>query len=173
MHRVMRVVRAGAGAGGTDSVLLAPRERQVQRGELITRQGLRLALDLPEPVLLRMGDALELDDGRRIEVVAEPEPLLEVRAADLVALARIAWALGDRHVPVQVLPNRLRLRPDSALERMLVRLGARIAPIEAPFDPEGGAYAAHVHAGHAHGDHCAHHEHEGHHHHGLGHRHER
>ena len=96
---------------------------------------------LPEPVMLRMGDALELDDGSLVEIVVEPEPLIEVRGNDLTHLARLAWHLGDRHVPVQVLANRLRLRRDAALETMLAALGARLTPIEAPFDPEGGAYA--------------------------------
>ena len=74
---------------------------------------------LPEPVMLRMGDALELDDGSLVDVVIEPEPLIEIRGNDLTHLARLAWHLGDRHVPVQVLTNRLRMRRDAALEAML------------------------------------------------------
>src|SRR5262249_41823427 len=75
------------------------------------------------------------------------------------------WHLGDRHVPVQVLANRLRLRRDGALEAMLSALGARLTPIEAPFDPEGGAYATSVH------DHHRHHHHHGHEHHDHSHHH--
>ena len=103
---------------------------------------------LPEPVMLRMGDAFELDDGSFVDIVVEPEPLIEVRGNDLTHLARLAWHLGDRHVPVQILANRLRLRRDGALEAMLAALGARLTPIEAPFDPEGGAYATHAHVTH-------------------------
>ena len=99
---------------------------------------------LPEPVMLRMGDAFELDDGTFVDIVIESEPLIEARGNDLTHLARLAWHLGDRHVPVQVMPNRLRLRRDPALEAMLAALGARLTPIEAPFDPEGGAYATHA-----------------------------
>ena len=121
--------------------------------------------------MLRMGDALELDDGSLVEVVVAPEPLIEVRGNDLTHLARLAWHLGDRHVPVQVLANRLRLRRDPALETMLGALGARLTAIEAPFDPEGGAYAqathdhGHDHHHHAH-EHCGHDHSHDHHHHG-------
>ncbi len=117
--------------------------------------------------MLRKGDALELDDGSVVEVVIEPEPLVEIRGNDLTHLARLAWHLGDRHVPVQMLSNRLRMRRDAALETLLQDLGARLTVIEAPFDPEGGAYAtqaADSHHGHAH-DHCGHdHHHHDHHH---------
>jgi len=96
--------------------------------------------------------------------VIEPEPLTEVRGNDLTHLARLAWHLGDRHVPVQVLTNRLRLRRDDALEAMLAALGARLTPIEAPFDPEGGAYATHAAPGHGHHHHdgCGHDHHHDH-----------
>ncbi len=108
-----------------------------------------------------------------VDVVIEPEPLIEIRGQDLTHLARLAWHLGDRHVPVQIFANRLRMRPDSALEAMLKGLDARLTPIEAPFDPEGGAYATQA-AHHAH-DHCGHDHHHDHghdhhdHHHGPGH----
>jgi urease accessory protein len=157
--RVTRVVPVGEGMP-VDSVLLAPDARQVQHGVLTSLKGLHLTLDLPRPVRLRMGDALLLDDGRLVEIVAEPEPLLEVRAADLTALARVAWQLGDRHVPVQILANRLRLRPDPAIAALLADLGARVARIEAPFDPEGGAYQTpDPHARHDH-DHQHGHDHD-------------
>jgi urease accessory protein len=164
MPRVTRVVAAGASAARfVDSVLLGADARRVQRGELVGSNGARYALELATPVRLRMGDALELEDGSLVEVVAEAEPLIEVRAADLVHLAKLAWHLGDRHVPLQVLGNRLRLRRDPAIEALLQGLGARIAAIEAPFDPEGGAYAAddaHARAHHHHHDGCHHHAHE-------------
>ena len=93
--------------------------------------------------------------------MAAPEPLIEARAADLADLARLAWHLGDRHVPVQVLTNRIRARMSPAIEKLLVALGAKVASIEAPFEPEGGAYASahgHDHA-HAHGHDHHHHDH--------------
>jgi len=180
MPRVVRVVGASAreGARRIDSVILGAGERRIQTAQLTGVNGTTILLMLPEPVLLRMGDTLELDDGSSVEVVVEPEPLIEVRGNDLTHLARLAWHLGDRHVPVQVLANRLRLRRDAALEAMLGALGARTAAIEAPFDPEGGAYAPqaggghHDHA-HDHHDHAhCHGHHDHHHHHGPTHRHD-
>jgi urease accessory protein len=174
MRRVVRVLGAGAnGAQPIDSVILGADQRRVQSVLLTGVNGTQIGLMLPEPVLLRMGDALELDDGSLVEIVVAPEALTEVRGNDLTHLARLAWHLGDRHVPVQVLPNRLRMRRDAALEAMLGALGARLTAIEAPFDPEGGAYAAQGPAPHAHDhDHAHHgHDHHGHGHHGHDHRH--
>src|ERR1044072_2811960 len=152
-----------------DSVMLGPDQRRLQSAHLTGVKGTLIGLMLPEPVMLRMGDAFELDDGTFVDIVVESEPLIEARGNDLTHLARLAWHLGDRHVPVQVMPNRLRLRRDPALEAMPAAPGARLTPIEAPFDPEGGAYA--THAPHDHG----HHHHDGcghdHHHHGHAHDH--
>jgi urease accessory protein len=166
MPRVVRVLAAGHGEGSfpLDSVVLAPDRRRVQHGELIGTNGTQCVLDLPVPVTLRMGDALELEDGGLVEVVIEAEPLIEVRGRDLVHLAQLAWHLGDRHVPVQILANRLRLRRDAAIESLLVGLGARLTPIEAPFDPEGGAYAAAPQQDHGHGHGHDHDTHDHHHH---------
>src|SRR3989304_3776549 len=102
--------------------------------------GPHVEFDCAEPVTLHTDDALLLDDGSIVEVVAEAEPLTEVRA-DLPALARIAWTLGDRHVPGPFLGNRLRLRRGSGLDALVAGLGGQAAAIEAPFEPEGGAYA--------------------------------
>lgn len=181
MLRVVRVVSSAQSdsARHIDSVMLAPDQRRLQSAHLTGVKGTPIGLMLPEPVMLRMGDAFELDDGSFVDIVIEPEPLIEVRGNDLTHLARLAWHLGDRHVPVQVLTNRLRLRRDDALEAMLAALGARLTPIEAPFDPEGGAYA--THAAPDHGHHHDHHHHDGcghdHHHdhahgHGHGHHHD-
>ena len=98
--------------------------------------------------------------------MAEPEPLIEARAADLPALARLAWHLGDRHVPIQVLERRLRLKRDPAIEALLQSLGAKVVAIDAPFEPEGGAYAAPAGDHHHH-----HHDHEHDHDHDHGHDH--
>lgn len=164
MLRVVRILASGtAGPAPIDSVMLAGDQRRVQTGQLTGINGTHIGLMLPEPVLLRMGDALELDDGSLVEVLVEPEPLVEIRGNDLTHLARLAWHLGDRHVPVQVLANRLRMRRDPAREAMLKNLGARLTEIEAPFDPEGGAYASqprHDHSGHDHHHHHGHHHHD-------------
>ena len=111
--------------------------------------GSEFLLDLPEAAFLRGGDALVLEDGRLIEVVSAAEPLLEIRCADLLHLARIAWHLGNRHLPAQLLSNAVRIRRDHVIAEMAMRLGARVIEIESPFDPEGGAY----------GDATGHHDH--------------
>lgn len=177
MRRVVRVLAADCSdRAPIDSVIMSSDQRRVQTAQLTGVKGTPIGLMLPEPVLLRNGDLLELDDGSFVDVVAEPEPLIEVRGNDLTHLARLAWHLGDRHVPVQVLANRLRMRRDAALEALLGSLGGRLTAIEAPFDPEGGAYATQAahHEHHAHGhDHCGHdHSHDHHHHHGSAHRHD-
>jgi urease accessory protein len=100
-----------------------------------------------------------------VRVVGKPEPLTEIAAASAHELARLAWHLGNRHTDVQVVGERLRIRRDHVLEDMLRGLGARVTLIEAPFDPEGGAYEHNPHAhahdhGHAHGHHHHHHDHD-------------
>ena len=143
-----------------DTVILDYAQRGAQKLSIIGVKGGAVEIDLPAPRRLRTDDLLLLEDGALVEVVAAPEPLIEARAANVSSLARLAWHLGDRHVPVQLLPNRIRARRDGAIEALLVSLGAKVALIEAPFEPEGGAYdlsRGHGHAHHAH-DHD-HHDH--------------
>jgi urease accessory protein len=92
---------------------------------------------------LRDGDGLLLDDGAIVRVAGRPEPLVEIAAANASELARLAWHIGNRHIDVQIAGDRLRIRRDHVIEDMLRGLGARLTPIEAPFEPEGGAYAHH------------------------------
>jgi urease accessory protein len=176
MPRATRVVSVAdrQALAVVDTLILPFAQRQAQKGFLFGTKGICVELDLPEPVRLRTDDALVLDDGTLVEVVAEPEPLIEARAADLAALARLAWHLGDRHVPVQVLERRLRLRRDPAIEAMLEGLGARLVAIDAPFEPEGGAYAAPdgAHHHHEHDHHHHDHHHHDHHHDDRGHDHD-
>jgi urease accessory protein len=141
-----------------DTVVLDFDDRHRRRMAMTGTRGLEFLLDLEHAVALRGGDALLLEDGRLIEVVAAPEPLLEIRGSDPHHLIRVAWHLGNRHLPTQIMPKGLRIRRDHVIEAMVRSLGARVIEIEAPFDPEGGAYAG-TH-GHAHeGD--VHHHHTG------------
>lgn len=149
----------------SDCVVLEFDDRHRRRIAMSSVQGQRFVLDLPEAVALRGGDALVLEDGRLIEVVAAPEKLAEIRAADAAGLARLAWHIGNRHLPVQIMARALRMRHDHVIETMLRGLGAKIVEIEAPFDPEVGAYAqaSHDHHGHHRHDHDRHdHGHHGH-----------
>jgi len=136
-----------------DTVVLDFDDRHRRRMAMTGTRGLEFLLDLEAAVALRGGDALVLEDGRLIEVVAAPEPLVEIRGSDPHHLIRVAWHLGNRHLPTQIMPKGLRIRRDHVIEAMVKGLGARVIEIEAPFDPEGGAYAGHGHAEepHAHG----------------------
>ena len=134
-----------------DTVVLEFDDRHRRRMAMTGTRGLEFLLDLPETVALRGGDALVLEDGRLVEVIAAPEPLIELRGVDPRQMVRLAWHLGNRHLPVQVAGKHLRIRRDHVIEEMVKGLGASVVEIEAPFDPEGGAY---VSAGHDH-----HHDH--------------
>jgi urease accessory protein len=143
-----------------DTVVLEFDDRHRRRMAMTGTRGLEFLLDLPETVALRGGDALVLEDGRLIEVVGAPEPLIELRGVDPRQMVRLAWHLGNRHLPVQIAGKHLRIRRDHVIEEMVKGLGASVVEIEAPFDPEGGAY---VNAGHDHGHGNDHgHQHQGH-----------
>jgi urease accessory protein len=147
-----------------DSVVLSFDDRHRRRMSMRGVGGTEFLLDLEEAVALRGGDALVLQDGRLIEVVGAPEKLAEIRATDNHHALQIAWHLGNRHLPVQIMGTKIRIRHDHVIEEMLVGLGAKVTLIDAPFDPEGGAYAKAPHA-HHHDDHHHGHDH-GHDHHG-------
>jgi urease accessory protein len=141
-----------------DTVVLDFDDRHRRRMAMTGTRGLEFLLDLENAVALRGGDALVLEDNRLVEVVAAPEPLLEIRGADPHHLVRLAWHLGNRHLPTQLLPDALRIRRDHVIADMVVKLGAEAIEIEAPFDPERGAYAAPVER-HDHDDHGHRHAH--------------
>ncbi len=128
-------------ASAIDRVTLAADERHRRRLVMTGERGTRFLLDLPRATMLRDGDGLVLDDGSIVRVVGKPEALVEIVAASEAERLRVAWHLGNRHVDVQVVGERLRIRRDHVLEAMLTGLGARLTPLEAPFDPEPGAYA--------------------------------
>lgn len=151
-----------------DTIVLDYEGRHRRRVTMTGTRGTEFLLDLPEAVVLRGGDALILEDGRLIEIIAAPEELAEVRCADPRQLARVAYHIGNRHVQAEILANRIRICRDHVLEDMVRGLGAKVAHIEAPFEPDTGAYEAseethshkaHAHAGHAHKGHSHGHGH--------------
>jgi len=148
MQRARAVKAAGAwdAAEAIDCVTLDAHERHRRRIVLNGERGTTFLLDLPHAAALRDGDGLLLDGGGIVRVVGRAEPLVEIAAASAHALARLAWHIGNRHIDVQVVGDRLRIRRDHVIEDMLRGLGARLSIIEAPFDPEPGAYD------HPHGD---------------------
>lgn len=135
-------------------VLSLPFElRQKSRLRATLASGEDVALFMPRGTVLRDGDRLRASDGRLIRVEASSEQLIEVRAASVRELARAAYHLGNRHVPLQVGDGWLRLADDYVLRDLLAQLGATLILLESPFQPEAGAYGgghAHSGGGHAH-----------------------
>lgn len=174
MIRVQKILPAGSwpeNARGepADRITLDREDRYRRRAVMTGAGGLTFLLDEPSAVHLHHGDGLELEDGRIVEVLAEPEDLVEIEADDAGHLVRIAWHLGNRHLPTQLMGATLRIRRDHVIEDMVERLGGRLTPVSAPFDPEGGAYGH----GQTHGHHHAHdHDHEHRHSHSHGHSHD-
>ncbi|MGI4799427.1 MAG: urease accessory protein UreE [Janthinobacterium lividum] len=151
MIHVDALYSTGSWSGTVDDTVLIDFDRRYRRRHVLTTaSGTEILLDLPQAVRLRDGDGLALADGRMVRVVAAPEKLLEIHAHGPAELVRIAWHLGNRHLPVQLLGDRIRIRADHVIEEMVHGLGGHAHPIDAPFDPEAGAYAGGH--GHAHDD---------------------
>ena len=130
-----------------DSVHLTFEARSKSRLLLTLDSGERAALLLERGRVLKGGDVVRTQDGREIEIIAAEEALLEARSDDALLITRAAYHLGNRHVAVQVMPGRLRFLNDHVLQEMVRKLGLQVEPVQAPFEPEGGAYGHH----HAHG----------------------
>ena len=130
--------------------------RHRRRIRLTADEGEDILLDLPKAVAMADGDGLQLEDGRWLMIQAAAEPIVEIRHRDPNQLVRLAWHLGNRHLPTEIRNQVLRIRPDHVIEHMLYSFGAELTKVQAPFQPEGGAY----------GDHGHHHNHDesGHHH---------
>jgi urease accessory protein len=156
MMRALEVAAAGTwnAADEVDRVRIDFDRRHRRRILLATDAGADLLIDLPEAHRLREGDGLRLEEGGIVRVLALPEPLLEIRAPSADALIRIAWHLGNRHLPVQLLPDRILIRADHVIADMISLLGGTATPIEAPFNPEAGAYAGGHHHRHDDDDHA-------------------
>ena len=165
--RAIEVVPAGAWAGQpcADHVALRYDERHRRRMRYVAAGGTVFLLDLPRAAVLRAGDGLRLEDGRMIRIETAPEALLEVTAPDAPALIRLAWHIGNRHLPAQLEATRILIREDAVIADMLRGLGASVTPVCAAFTPEAGAYDTHARehdsrlhlsGGHHHHDHSHH-----------------
>lgn len=152
LPRAIRVLPAGEWSGDpVDRVSLDYDERHRRRVAMTGEHGLAFLLDLPRAEALADGDGLELEDGGVVVVRGAPEALLEITCDDPFLLLRVAWHLGNRHLPTQLIPGALRIRDDHVIADMVRGLGARVEAVEAAFQPEGGAYGhGRVH-GHDHG----------------------
>ena len=123
-----------------DSITLDRQARYRRRVLLQTDRGHELMLDLPDATYMAHGDALDLGNGTFVKIVAAPEALLEIHAHGSVALARIAWHIGNRHTPAEIGRDAIYIQPDHVLEEMVIGLGAHVHHVTRPFEPEGGAY---------------------------------
>jgi urease accessory protein len=142
---------AGAERPADEVIELAFEQRERSRFRATLLSGEEIGVDLAPGTLIRHGDRLQLGDGRVVAVEAAPERLLEVHAHDAIELARIAYHVGNRHVPVQLGDGWLRLLPDHVLQAMIEQLGGHVHVVDAGFQPESGAYG-HSHVHHQHDD---------------------
>ena len=156
MLRAERIERAGhwPRERARSTVTLGYDGRHRRRLRLVSDAGEVFLLDLPQARLLEDGDGLALSDGGWLAVKAAAEALIEVTASTPELLTRLAWHIGNRHLPAQIETQRILLRDDHVIAAMLEGLGAKLRRIEAPFAPERGAYDGDSHShGHEHHDH--------------------
>ncbi|MBI2772678.1 MAG: urease accessory protein UreE [Burkholderiales bacterium] len=170
MLQVSRVLAAGHGLAPVLVKRAATVEldwdvRQKSRFDATDSQGRHLGVFLPRGTLVRGGDVLVGEDGSMIRVIAAPQPVLVITHCSEHGtpfdLTRAAYHLGNRHVPIELKPDHLKIEPDHVLADMLRAMHMIVKEENAAFEPEGGAYSsqttAHGH-GHGHGDH----DHDGH-----------
>lgn len=139
--RALRVVAADQSARPQDVIELDFDHRYRRRMKMTAASGKEFLLDLPSTLVLRDGDCLELNDGSTITIKAKAERVADIRADSPQHLSQLAWHLGNRHLPTQVFSDRLRILDDHVIVEMVRGLGATVDIVNAPFQPEGGAYA--------------------------------
>ena len=144
-HLVPREIQA------IESVELTFDQRERSRVRVALASGEEIGIQLKVGTMLSHGDKLALDDGRIVEVIAADESLHEVHAASAAQLARIAYHVGNRHVPLQVESEYLLMLPDHVLRAMVEGLGGTVHEVRRGFQPESGAYG-HSHVHHTHDD---------------------
>jgi urease accessory protein len=133
--------RSWAREAAIDHVRLNFDERNRRRLRYVAVGGTEFVLDLARVTVMHDGDGLKLENGQVIAVEAAPESLVEVTAPDPDTLLRLAWHIGNRHLPAQLQQSRILIRDDHVIVHMLEGLGATVRRIEAPFTPESGAYS--------------------------------
>ncbi len=183
MIRSTKTLNAGTfdPATAIDAVELDFEDRRRRRGTMVGAKGSEFHVDLADAPTLVEGDGFLLETGGIVLVKGKPERLVEFRSDDPHVIARVAWHLGNRHTPTQLLERALRIRDDYVLVELVKKLGAEVGFVTAAFQPEGGAYGLGSVSGHDHHDHDHHHDEEndhahghkhGHDHDGHGHKHE-
>ncbi|MEH6402841.1 MAG: urease accessory protein UreE [Sneathiella sp.] len=158
MLSALKHISSGDGFSGETqgTVTLDFDSRRRRRIRLVRDDGVAFLLNLPEVSTLREGDFLLLEDNTAILVKAASEAVVDIRCDDTAHLVRVAWHLGNRHLPTQLMGDCLRIRQDHVIEEMVQILGATPKRLNAPFNPEGGAYGHGETHGHDHGDNGGH-----------------
>src|SRR5512134_2419766 len=147
MLRCSRILEPGAAAAATHELRLGYDERAKSRLAAHCSDGTAVAILLPRGTVMLDGTLLAADDGAVVRVVAAAQPVLRITADTPLALLRAVYHLANRHVPAKIAADHVLIEPDPVLERLLASLGARVEPLQAPFDPEPGAYGGHSHGG--------------------------
>jgi urease accessory protein len=142
MIRVSAALPPNHGKGKAFAQLTLPSDQRRLRRKVLTVKGEEVLVDFPEPVTLDHFGGLLLEDGRVVEVVAAPEPLLEILPKGGEHLAQIAWHIGNRHMAAQIEKKRILVPRDHVAKGMLVGLGAEVREVTEPFLPMQGAYHA-------------------------------
>ena len=141
--------------------------RQKSRFDATDSQGRRIGVFLPRGQAVRGGDVLVAEDGSLVRVIAAKQQVLRITHCPAHGtpfdLTRAAYHLGNRHVPIELRPEHLQIEPDHVLAEMLRAMHLIVTEVQAPFEPEGGAYGGHVtndgHGHHHHGHGHDHHDH--------------
>jgi urease accessory protein len=150
MIRVTAHLPAGKARGTAyDTITLAHDERRLRRKLLTLPKGDEIFLDFPQVLSLENGDNLQLEDGRTVEIRAADEAVFEIRGRDAAHLSKLAWHIGNRHLPAQIEKTRILIKRDHVIREMLLGLGATVTDTTDHFSPEHGAYHSHGDAGHA------------------------
>jgi urease accessory protein len=150
MFRVITHLPAAVAKGVPfDHLTLAHDERRLRRKLLTLPNGDEILVDFPAPLTLDDGDMLRLDDGRLVGIRAADEDVYEIRGRDAAHIARLAWHIGNRHLPAQIEKSRILIRRDKIIRDMLVGLGATVKETTSHFSPEHGAYSHDHGGGHA------------------------
>lgn len=144
---VEKVIQKPTNKNVIDTITLNYNDRFIRRKKLISDNKLEFLVNLPETISVNKDDGFLLDDGNLILIKYAKETLIEIRSENLT---KLAWHIGNRHIPCQIETNRLLIHEDKVIENLIIRLGGTIKKISEEFSPEGGAYGLGRTHGHKH-----------------------